>query len=121
VRGLMTSTRVRITDGFVKLSTDLARVDGLAEVDVDVGDLIVFGMGSDDLSRVVSRSGGRLGEDTNPNGDRTGDRFFNLALFFTLGVFFALRRFVDLQMMFTDAKGDGWGAEDMAEDALVEF
>ena len=23
--------------------------------------------------------------------------------------------------MFTDAKSDGWGAEDMAEDTLVEF
>jgi len=25
------------------------------------------------------------------------------------------------ETMFTDAGGDGWGAEDMAEDAVVEF
>jgi hypothetical protein len=43
---------------------------------------------------VGSRSGGRLGGDTNPNGDGTGDRFLSLALFFTLGIFFVLGLFV---------------------------
>jgi hypothetical protein len=52
---------------------------------------------------VGSRSGGRLGEDANPNGDRTGDRFPSLALFFfTLGVFFVLGRFVDLDLLETN-------------------
>jgi hypothetical protein len=32
---------VQVTDGFEKLRTGLARVEGLAEVDVDVGDLVV--------------------------------------------------------------------------------
>ena len=49
-----------------------------------------------------SRSGGRLGEDPNPNGDRTNDRVFSLALFFTLGVFFVLGRFVDLDLLETN-------------------
>ena len=49
-----------------------------------------------------SRSGSRLGEDTNPNGDRTDDRFLSLALFFTLGVFFVLGRFVDLDLLETN-------------------
>jgi hypothetical protein len=48
---------------------------------------------------VGSRSGSRLGEDANPDGDRTDDRFlildryFILVLFFkfTLDVFFILR------------------------------
>ncbi len=40
-----------------------------------------------------SRSGGRLGEGANPNGDRTDDRFLGLALFFVLG------RFVDLDLL----------------------
>lgn len=48
-----------------------------------------------------SRSGGRLGEDANPNGDRTDDRFLSLALFFTLGVF-VLGRFVDLDLLETN-------------------
>jgi hypothetical protein len=54
---------------------------------------------------VGSRSGGRPGGDTNPNGDRTDDRFLqrlSLALFFTLGVFFILRRFVDLDLLETN-------------------
>jgi len=36
---------VQVTDGFEKLRTDLARVEGLAEVDVDVGDLVVLEKG----------------------------------------------------------------------------
>jgi len=48
---------------------------------------------------VGSRSGGRLGEDPNPNGDGTDDQFLSLALLFTLGVFFVLGRFVDLDFL----------------------
>ena len=48
------------------------------------------------------RSGGRLREDANPNGDRTDDRFLSLALFFTPGVFFILGRFVDLDLFETN-------------------
>jgi hypothetical protein len=51
---------------------------------------------------VGSCSGGRLGEDANPNGDRTDDRFLSLALFFTLGVFVVLGRFVDLDLLKTN-------------------
>jgi hypothetical protein len=51
---------------------------------------------------VGSRSGGRLGEDANPNSNWTGDRFHNLALFFTLGVFFLLGRFVDIDLLETN-------------------
>jgi hypothetical protein len=57
---------------------------------------------------VGSRSGGRLGEDANPNGDRTDDwflsldRFFIIALFFTLGVFFVLGHSVDLDHLETN-------------------
>ena len=36
---------VQVTDGSEKPRTDLARVCGFAEVDVDVGDLIVFEKG----------------------------------------------------------------------------
>jgi len=32
---------VQVTDGFEKLRADLTRVEGLAEVDVDIGDLVV--------------------------------------------------------------------------------
>lgn len=49
-----------------------------------------------------SRGGGRLGEDANPNGDRTGDRFLSLALFFTLALFFDLGRFADLGLLETN-------------------
>ena len=53
-----------------------------------------------------SRSGGRLGEDANPNGNRTGGRFLRLALFFTLLfltlALFALGRFVDLGLLETN-------------------
>jgi hypothetical protein len=61
-----------------------------------------------------SRSGGSGGEDANPNGNRTDDRFlglalfftialfFTLAIFFTLGVFFVLGRFVDLDLLETN-------------------
>jgi hypothetical protein len=61
-----------------------------------------------------SRRGGSVGEDANPNGDRTDDRFLSLALFFTiallftpallftLGVFFVLGRFVDLDLLETN-------------------
>jgi hypothetical protein len=93
---------VQVIDGFEKLRTDRARVEGLAEVDIDVGDLVVLEKGQDVLSRVVgSRSGGRLGGDANPNGDRTDDRFLSLGLFFTLGLYF-LRRFVDLDLLETN-------------------
>jgi hypothetical protein len=54
---------------------------------------------------VGSCSGGRVGGDTNPNGDRTDDRFLqrlSLALFFTLGDFFIVRRFVDLDLLETN-------------------
>jgi hypothetical protein len=51
---------------------------------------------------VGSRSGGRLGEDANPNRDRTGDWFLSLNLFFTLGVFFVLGRFVDVDLLETN-------------------
>jgi hypothetical protein len=51
---------------------------------------------------VGSRSGGRLGGDANPNGDRTDNRFLSLALFFTLSVFFILGRFVDLDLLETN-------------------
>ena len=67
--------------------TDLARVGGLAGV--DVGDLVVLEKGWDVLSCVVgSRSGGGIREDSNLNGDRTNDRFLSLALFFILALFF---------------------------------
>jgi hypothetical protein len=36
---------VQVTNGFAKPRTDLARVEGLAEVDVDVGDLVVLEKG----------------------------------------------------------------------------
>ena len=36
---------VQVTDGFEKLRTDLARVEGLAEVDVDISDLVVLEKG----------------------------------------------------------------------------
>jgi hypothetical protein len=36
---------VQVTDWFEKLRTDLARVEGLTEVDVDVGDLVVLEKG----------------------------------------------------------------------------
>ena len=50
-----------------------------------------------DLSRVVgSRSGGRLGEDANPNGDRTNDGFLVSLSSSPLGVFPVLGRFLDL-------------------------
>ena len=64
---------------------------------------MVLEKGKDVLSCVVgSRSGGRLGKDANPNGDRTNDRFISLALFFTLGVFFVLGRFVNLNLLETN-------------------
>jgi hypothetical protein len=49
-----------------------------------------------------SRSGGSVGEDTNPNGDRTDDRFLSLALFFAIALFFVLGRFVDLDLLETN-------------------
>ena len=69
----------------MKLRTNFAHVEGLAEVDV---------MGS--------RSGGRLGEDANPNDDRIDDQFLSLALFSTLGIFFVLGRFIDLDLFETN-------------------
>jgi hypothetical protein len=66
------------------LRIDLACIEGLAQVDVDVADLVFLERGSDVLG---SRSRSRLGKDANPNGDRTDnclDRFFILALFFIL-------------------------------------
>jgi hypothetical protein len=49
-----------------------------------------------------SRSGGSVGEDANPNGDRTDDRFLSLALFFAIALFFVLGRFVDLDLLETN-------------------
>jgi hypothetical protein len=93
---------VQVTGGFEKLRTDLVRVEGLAEVDVDVGDLVVLEKDQDDLGRVVgNRSGGRIGEDASPNGDRTDDRFLSLALFLTLALFF-LGCFVNLDLLKTN-------------------
>ena len=36
---------LQVTDGFEKLRTDLARVEGLAEVNVDIGNLVVLEKG----------------------------------------------------------------------------
>jgi hypothetical protein len=36
---------VQVTDGFVKLRTDFARVEGFAEVNINVGDLVVLEKG----------------------------------------------------------------------------
>ena len=100
---------VQVIDGLEKLGTGLACVKGFAVVNVDIGDLIVPEKGQDVLSCVVgSRSGGRLGEDPNPDGDRTNDRFlsldrfFILVLFITLNVFFILRRFVNPDLLETN-------------------
>ena len=49
-----------------------------------------------------SRSGGRLGEDANPNRDGTQDRFLILDRFFILALFFVLGRFVDLDVLETN-------------------
>ena len=55
-----------------------------------------------------SRSGGRLGEDANPDGDRTDDwflgldRFFIPVFFIALDAVFTLRRFVDLDLLETN-------------------
>ena len=54
-----------------------------------------------------SRSGGRLGEDANPDGDRTDDWFLGLDRFFTPILFitldaFTLRRFADLDLLETN-------------------
>jgi len=57
---------------------------------------------------VGSRSGGRLGEDANPDGDRTDDwflglvRFFIPVLFIALDAVFILRRLVDLDLLETN-------------------
>jgi hypothetical protein len=51
---------------------------------------------------VGSRSGGGLGGNADPNGDRTDDRFLSLTLPFTLGVFFVLGRFVNLDLLETN-------------------
>jgi hypothetical protein len=47
---------------------------------------------------VGSCSGGILGEDANPDGDRTNNRFLSLDCFFTLDVS-VLRRFVDPDLL----------------------
>jgi len=66
----------------VKPRTDLTHVGGLAEVDVDVGDLVVLEKSEDVLSRAVgSRSGGSVGGDANPDSDGTDDRVPSLAFF----------------------------------------
>ena len=55
------------------------------------------------MSRMVgSRSGGRLGEDANPNRDGTENRFRGLNRFFILALFFLLGRLVDLDLLGTD-------------------
>jgi hypothetical protein len=51
---------------------------------------------------VGGRSGGRLGGNADPNGDRTDCRFLSLTLLFTLGIFFVLRRFVNLDLLETN-------------------
>ena len=48
-----------------------------------------------------SRSGGRLGEDANPNRDGTDDWFLSLDRFFVLALF-VLGRFVDLNVLKTN-------------------
>ena len=71
-------------------------VKGLAEVNLNVGDLAGSGPreGLGALSRVVgSRSRGRH---ASPNHDRAGDQFLSLTLFFVLG------RFVDLNHLETN-------------------
>ena len=96
---------VQVFDGSEKPRTGLARVEGFAEVDVDVGDLVVHEEGEDVLSRIVgSRSGDRLGEDANPDRDRTDGRFLSLDCFFILVqvLFFILRRFVDPNLLETN-------------------
>ena len=49
-----------------------------------------------------SRSRGRLGEDANPDGDRTDDRFLSLDRFVILVLFFILRRFVNPNLLETN-------------------
>ena len=46
-----------------------------------------------------SCSGGRLGEDANPDRDRTENRFLSLDRFFILALFLVLERFVDLDVL----------------------
>jgi hypothetical protein len=48
-----------------------------------------------------NRSGGSVGGDANPNGDRTDDRFLRLALFLTLVIFFTLAISSTLASFFT--------------------
>ena len=69
----------------MKPRTDLAHIGGLAEVDINVGDLVVLEKSEDVLSRAVgSRSGGGVGGDANPDSDGTDDRVLSLALFVVL-------------------------------------
>lgn len=72
----------------MKLRTDLAHVGGLAEVDVDIGDLVILKKSEDVLSRAVgSCSGGSVGGDANPDSDGTDDRVLSLAFFVVLDDF----------------------------------
>ena len=69
----------------MKPRTNLAHVGGLAELDVDVGDLVVLEKSEDVLSRAVgSRSGGGVGGDANPDSDGTDDRTRSLTFFVVL-------------------------------------
>jgi hypothetical protein len=47
-------------------------------------------------------SGGRLGENTNPNRDGTEDRFLSFDHFFILTLFFVLGCFIDLNILEMD-------------------
>ena len=68
------------------MKPNLAHISGLAKVDVDVGDLVVFEKSKDVLSRALgSRRGGGVGGDTNPDSDGTDNRLW-LALFVVLAL-----------------------------------
>ena len=65
--------------------TNLAHIGGLAELEVDVGDLVVLEKSEDILSRAMgSRSGGGVGGDANPDSDGTDDRTRSLTFFVVL-------------------------------------
>lgn len=49
-----------------------------------------------------SHSGGRFGEDANPNRDGTEDRFLSQDRFFILALFFVLGLFFDLDLLETN-------------------
>ena len=70
----------------MKRRTDLAHVHGFVEVDIYIGDLVVFEKSKDILGRAVgSRGGGSVGGDADPDGDGTDNRL-SLAFFVVLVV-----------------------------------